>query len=489
MQHFRWVGGLRAGNCRVSRRIHLSLTAIVLAAMLAASIATTAIAAPAKGAPTSTDKHPALITAKASDNVVLPRLKLSKTLSAGSVSYYARKYKVSQSLARQRLVTQQTVPNLEQKLKTSLGSSFAQVWFDNSAGQWVVAVDSASAPITTATTAGPATTASAESTTAALMSSVGLSGAYRVETVPFDEAEMESGIQYLTAQLSRSESAGGYTVGAGDGSIDLKLASDAPTAPAEQAVAGLSQSGNPVPVNVNTSPLASLAASPDVSCTQFPWCDSVVGGIAWESATGWECSAAYNVTSPGDPYPLFLTAGHCDIVTGDYGQWWTCNGTGGCGWYGHQIPYYYYGTYGGDAGLIENDSYPIYPGYVNWGDDAGVSTLNSYETSSAPNGTVVCLNAAITYGCGTVTDYDASVSYSAEPASGLPQVSLTGMIDVDGDCSVPGDSGGTVNLASDETAVGIDSGGDGEYGDCGPNNYVEPISRALSTLGVSLDLG
>lgn len=375
--------------------------------------------------------------------------------------------------ARQRLKTQTMAPNLQEMLKTKLGSSFSELWFDNASGQWVIGTTSA------------ATTESLGN----LMSSVGLAGSYRVQHVSFDHEQLLAAIKQLADELTKTVPGGQFLVGVGDGALNVTLASGQRSDAADAATAQLAADGNPVPVHVTQSSESSLAGSPAVSCTQFPWCSSIVGGVDVFFKTGWECSAGYYVRSPGDPYPLILTAGHCDVVAGNYGEWGTCNGTGGCGWYGHQIPYYYYG--GGDAGLLKDDSYGIYPGYVNWTYSHAISTLKGFETSHVPNGTVVCMQGAHAPGtsCGTVVNNDVwGIEYEAEGP--LPKTTVNEMVEVGRNgCILPGDSGGPADLASVEIAAGINSGFGGKKyeGECRERNWLEPINRALSLLGVEFE--
>lgn len=413
------------------------------------------------------------ITPEATAHLTQSRSQADASLSPGAVSYYTSTYGVSEAEARQRLETQTMVPNLQVMLNKQLGSSFSQLWFDNGSGQWVIGT-------TSATAAEPI---------GSLMSSLGLGNSYRVQHIPFDHEQLLAAVKQLAGELTETIPSGQFTVGVGDGALDLTLASGQSVGVADAASAQLAANGNPVPVQVTQSSESSLTGSPAVSCTQFPWCSAIVGGVDVFFASGWECSAGYYVHSSGDPYPLILTAGHCDVVAGNYGEWGTCNGTGGCGWYGHQIPFYYYG--GGDAGLLEDDSYGIYPGYVNWTYGHGISTLKGYETEHVPNGTVLCMQGAHAPGtsCGTVVNNDVwGIKYAAEGP--LPEVTLNEMIEVGRHaCILPGDSGGPADLASVEIAAGINSGYGGKKyeGECRERNWLEPINRAIAQLGVEFE--
>jgi len=416
------------------------------------------------------------ITAEQAAHTVLTRSEAAASLNPAAVAYYTRTYGVDEAEARQRLENQVMVPNLQGMLKGQLGSSFSQLWFDNAAGQWVL----------------DTTSPTASNAVGSLMSSVASGVSYRIQHVAFNREQLIAAVKQLAEELPATIPSGQFTVGVGEGAVDLTLASGQPSGAADTAITKLAAEGNPVPVRMTRSPESSLSATPAVSCSQFPWCNDIVGGVDVFFKSGYECSAGYYVRSSGDPYPLVLTAGHCDIVAGNYGEWGTCNGTGGCGWYGHQIPFYYYGNGGGDAGLIEDDSYGIYPGYVNWTYYHSVSTLKSYETEPAPDGTVVCMQGAHAPGtsCGTITDNnDWGVEYAADPPL-LPKETLNGMIQVTGACILRGDSGGPADLASVEEAAGLNSAGHYSESECtaeNKSNYLEPINRAIAQLGVSFE--
>lgn len=414
---------------------------------------------------------PTLLTARASDDLVLTRAQAAAAVSSTAVAYYATRYGVSPAEARSRLETQDMVPNLQALLQERLGSGLAQLWFDNSTGQWVVDVDSAAA--------APAALTIAQS--------VGLGEDVRVENVAFTAKEMRTEVAELYGDLRETIASGQFTVGSAVKKVEVMLASGQSTKPVDAAVTKLKHEGKKkVPVSIVRSPESSLAVPVD-ACTQFPWCSEIVGGAGIFFATGWMCSAGFYVRSSGDPYPLILTAGHCAILAGNYGAWGTCNGTGGCGWYGHQIPFYYFGWGGGDAGLLEDDSYGIYPGYVNWTDGHSISTLLAYETGAVPDRVTVCLNGEHAPGtsCGEVyNNNDWGVVLTAEEP--LPPWNIVNqMVEVSGSCSEPGDSGGPVTRALYEEAVGTISAG----GRCGTYDYVEPIWREVEQLGISIETG
>lgn len=368
-------------------------------------------------------------------------------------------------------------------MHSRLGSAFTQVWFDNSTGQWVVA----------------ATNAAPSAAVAEAFGEAGLAGMYQLQRVSYDEQQLRESLSEVRDELAETLPSDSFAVGLGPGEVNVTVASGQSatgvqamlTTTATSATAPSTSSG--VPVNVEQVNKNSLAVSAGtVSCT-FPYCNTIVGGDKWyapdsqKSGKWFECSTGFYVGSSGDPYPLDLTAGHCDILAGNYNGWYTCDpGETNCGSYGHQIPFYYYGGGGGDAGLLEDDSFPIYGGYWNW----SIGTLSTveyyYSGGPAPDGVEVCGN-GIGNGssCGEVTAdrYD-NLKYRADEELGLPEETFNEMIQVTGACLIGGDSGGSITRATKQTAVGTWSGGEYEGTKCGPESYVEPIWREIEQLGI-----
>jgi streptogrisin C len=321
------------------RRLRAGTILGVVGALLAGPAQALAVESSALGSPSATP-----LSAESVEHAIRSRASAEASLNPTAVTYYTQTYGVSEAEARQRLATQTMVPNIEYMLGERLGSALAQVWFDNSTGQWVVA----------ATAAAPATTVGE------FFSAAGLASSYRLERVGFNQEQLLAAFRTLSGELAQEVPPGQETVGVGEGQLDVTLAADQPATVAESAAARLSAQGSAPPVSIERSSRASLVGSPEVSCS-FPWCNTIVGGDKWyfgKIIKGKEyefaCSAGFYVGSSGDPYPLILTAGHCAVILGDYVNWGTCDpGAVDCGPYGHQIPYYYHGNGGGDAGLLE----------------------------------------------------------------------------------------------------------------------------------------
>ncbi len=385
-----------------------------------------------------------------SEEQVPTRTEAEESLDPLAISFYMNKHAVSEGEARYRLATQLMAPDVAASMHGVIGSAFAQAWFNNSNGDWVIA----------------ATSAASASAAREAFERDGLGGLYELKRVDYDEQQLQEVDKDVSSELAAKLPPGGYTVGIRPGEVHVALASGQSTSAAQEAAAAVHaqvSAASPTgaasgpPIDIEQTQQASLAASPTgtviskgaISCTDTAgrWCNAIVGGDQWQGSDslkpgkGFACSTGFLVKSSGDVNPLFLTAGHCDVLAGNYGAMETCDpGETKCGEYGHQIPYYYYGN--GDAGLVEDDQFPIYGGYWNW----SVSTVSTVEFYASGGGgwdkTVVCLNGERDgSSCGEIVEEDGSVSYP-EDALGLPPVSVTAMLVVSGACDEPGDSGG-----------------------------------------------
>ncbi|MEV6398286.1 S1 family peptidase [Streptomyces sp. NPDC051907] len=176
------------------------------------------------------------------------------------------------------------------------------------------------------------------------------------------------------------------------------------------------------------------------------------------------CSAGFNVTNGQSDF--ILTAGHCGPV--------------GTPWFGEQQGSQQIGATtsssfpGSDFSLVQyaEGQTPGNANVVNIGDGKGVQitgaadpfvgqqVFRSGSTTGLRPGRVTAVNATVNYPEGTVT--------------GLTATTV---------CAEPGDSGGP--LFSQGLALGVTSGGNG---DCtsGGVTYFQPVTRALSNLGVAL---
>ncbi|MCM2390267.1 S1 family peptidase [Streptomyces albipurpureus] len=176
-------------------------------------------------------------------------------------------------------------------------------------------------------------------------------------------------------------------------------------------------------------------------------------------ASGWRCSAGFNVRS-GNTY-YFLTAGHCtDGATNWYTNSARTNVIGPTA--GSSFP-------GNDYGLVRYSNAAVpRPGTVGNVDitgaanaTVGMQVTRRGSTTGIHSGTVTGLNATVNYGGGDV---------------------VYGMIRTNV-CAESGDSGGP--LHSGGRAVGLTSGGSGNCS-TGGTTFFQPVTEALSAYGVSL---
>ncbi|MFF1410829.1 S1 family peptidase [Streptomyces sp. NPDC058289] len=176
-------------------------------------------------------------------------------------------------------------------------------------------------------------------------------------------------------------------------------------------------------------------------------------------ASGWRCSAGFNVRS-GSTYYI-LTAGHC---TDGAGTWWTNSAhTTVIGpTVGSSFP-------NNDYGLVRYDNASVaHPGTVGNQDitsavnaTTGMSVTRRGSTTGIHSGSVTGLNATVNYGGGDI---------------------VYGMIRTNV-CAEPGDSGGP--LYSGTRAVGLTSGGSGNCSS-GGTTFFQPVVEALNAYGVSV---
>ncbi|NJQ01345.1 S1 family peptidase [Streptomyces zingiberis] len=175
-------------------------------------------------------------------------------------------------------------------------------------------------------------------------------------------------------------------------------------------------------------------------------------------ASGWRCSAGFNVRSGSTDY--MLTAGHC---TDGAGTWWSNSGrTTVIGpTVGSSFP-------NNDYGLVRYDGSVSRPGTAGGVDitgaanaTVGMSVTRHGSTTGTHSGSVTGLNATVNYGGGDI---------------------VYGMIRTNV-CAEPGDSGGS--LRSGSLAIGLTSGGSGNCSS-GGTTFFQPVVEALNAYGVSI---
>lgn len=222
------------------------------------------------------------------------------------------------------------------------------------------------------------------------------------------------------------------------------------------------------------------------------FCDWLAGGTAVDGlsngAANQHCTAGFFVASPGVLEPYLLTAGHC-INLGTTAWSYRADAATHLA-VGPTLNKMYGPGHGGDAGLIKITNVPTwwaYPGWMNWNPNPPAvpsqSVVSSYAGFNVPVGTIVCKNGqAGGTACGTVTNQLWSGMFAETSWT------VIHMLEITNGCSIGGDSGSPVTMASAEVAVGVLSGGWCESH--GIEKWVaEPVHRALSTTGTLMMSG
>jgi hypothetical protein len=235
-----------------------------------------------------------------------------------AVDEYARRYDVSATEAGNRLALQAKAVGIGNALSHRLGADFAGVWFDNSAGQYVV-------PVVSGKSAGAIAKQFAEY-------GVGETQ-YRTTTVDSTVAELED------AQLKVDESIGNlFAEGRARSGIDTSsnsvVVEVATGGAGAEELAGLRAQAAAVPerVRIVESDLKRFGDEAG-ACTwnsELPSCDPPFhGGVGIynfdEPPTATVCTSAFAATGNSFGNKFVMTAGHC---LADPGPWWarTANG-------------------------------------------------------------------------------------------------------------------------------------------------------------------
>ncbi len=348
---------------------------------------------------------------------------------AEAVESYVKRFDVPSAEAERRIAVQIVSPGVRERLRDSLGNGLTDVWFDNRAGEIVVATTKDVAP----------------ERLDALMGQQQLAGSYRVEIASFEFDEMVAVAERLRIDLSDLFAKGDVIVSWGAGRVEIEQSASIGAADlrtVDEAVAGARERSS---VTITrTTGRDTLATVPALSCS-FPFCDRLLGGVKWEPST----QNGYCTTSvPADlaGYRVLLTAGHCVSA---YGNGLAVGSrTSPTGAY-KPIGNIYLGfnDANGDWGWILPSSPwpsafgsgPIL-GWFNWQPAPATSESTQYArlTSTVPYGYVVCHNGATTgTNCGYATGVSGPFQWSVSQFN----------------CG--GDSGGEVHQPGGG-AVGID---------------------------------
>jgi hypothetical protein len=422
----------------------------------------------------------------ANKDTVLPYGTAKERLDPDAVRYYVNTFDVSEEVASERLAIQTMVPNLTTQLTEALGADFGALWFDNANGQWVI--DARSGGVGSAIR---------------LMSNVGLAGHYRIVTVPWNAYELETLRSDLEVELGHA------SVGIAGDHISVHTR-QTPTSSERETITQSRQAfavaeGITEAPAVETEQLSGniVPNHGSVSCGKYGfddiaaggYCNTLLAGDHWYTAIGtthYNCTLAWWVSiKEREPkeFPSILTAGHCIAPVGTVAEAKACEPEAtSCNEFGLTLTYYR-GEGRGDAGLIDyysglygNPTFPLAAGYWNWW-DSGFSPLEYYRLTPPSRGTAICLQGYRTgSSCGTVKNPDVPVEVEGLTDSNMIEVELTSGTD----CK--GDSGGPWDMASEDTAVGINDAGKDEEDDdeCGKIDWLTPVEEPVDIWGLTV---
>ncbi len=418
----------------------------------------------------------------ASITAVLPYEVAVERLNPAAISAYEAAHDVSAHVATERLAFQTMVPNLSSQLADALGENYGQLWFDNDTGEWVVEARSSGA------------TAARE-----LMDNDGLAAHYRFVSVAWNAAQLESFRTDVEIELGPASSVGiagpkiiAYTPG--------------PPTPGDEATAVSSRQKFAGGEELAEAPEVELVASPGATTAHDGeekvkhkgeeshslecgtpgigkgYCSALVGGDHWTAEDPHEpgylvaCTLSYWVSiKDREPknFPSLLTAGHCIHTAETVKPTSTCEAASyPCNQFGLTLTYFLGEGYG-DAGLIDyysgeygTPTFPILGGYWNWW-DSQLSALEYYRTKPPAKGQLLCGQGyhGGSY-CAEVEAESIPVTYGGVAVSNLIQAKVISGEDCDGD------SGGPWDLASTDTAVGINDAGQVAPGECDTAGYL-----------------
>lgn len=181
-------------------------------------------------------------------------------------------------------------------------------------------------------------------------------------------------------------------------------------------------------------------------------------------STSGRCSAGFNVTNGQSEF--ILTAGHC----GPAGTTWFADNQGNQQ-LGRTVSTNFPGA---DFSLIQYASGKAGDGAAVVAVGGGKGVLITGAADAEVGQRVFRSGSTSGLHDGQVTGLNATVNYPEGTVSGLIQTNV---------CAEPGDSGGP--LFSEGVALGVTSGGSG---DCtaGGTTFFQPVTKAMSTLGVQL---
>lgn len=383
-------------------------------------------------------------------------------LDSQTVALYRKQFDVGLEEAQEDLATQGMGLGVADALRTRWGREVADVWFDNDTGVWVVT----------------ATPNVSRDEVAASFDEYNLSEFFRVETVPYSQAEFASAGDELTATLKSFRD---VQVVSGFGHLTvhtnpwLSESDRASIHEAEQAT----EDRWTVPVEEIESESAARP-TPQVTCA-FPYCDTLLGGDRYGhlfNGTNWICTMAFPASYSG--VTVVLTDGHCA----------TDMGGSGTGVQSRRTPTsadttvgdLYFGEVSntrGDWGYIV----PYSPPPSGFAPGLGRPWNGWWAWSSGGLGTPAYVWSTSIIGSGVFVCKDGSVGGSTcGTTQGLVGVNPGPMILINGMTGCGGDSGSGLRIGGD-TAVGLHWGANVAPGsNCGSPSYATPLKYTYDTL-------
>ncbi|MDA0183452.1 S1 family peptidase [Solirubrobacter phytolaccae] len=423
---------------------------------------------------------------------VTDRAAAAKTLDPVAVKEYSARFSVSESEARRRLTDQSLVLGLPDAIGERTDAKLGDVWYDNEAGRWAVQVAESG-------DRGSVETALADIGLTEGSAEVSVSG-YTVEAL----YEAADAVQAAVAKTYGEEGAradvsmGKVLVTIANGKGPQRASSAERTAETALRAEGAGE----IPVVVTRKDTLAPKTAQTCGLTQYrTWydydrtCNAILGGHDWHNPAGAVCSTGFTGGPPTVYVPYILTAGHCMGVYGPSGWGWSAGNLPYTGFatMGTMEGNYYGSTSYGDGMALHmtNIGFMGYPygRFWNWAAGTSYPVTGYYAwNGSLPNwgnvpaGQWVCKHGHWESSCGTV-------SVSATGMTSVGGVAVSAMVQIDGLCSLPGDSGGSVTLAN-ATAVGVVSGSNWVSVPpafaCGtvPYTLAEPIGRFQAVVGL-----
>jgi hypothetical protein len=372
------------------------------------------------------------------------------------------------------------------QLEEELGQSYASVWFDNEAGEFVV-------PVATAGDGRAATEASKEDVEEQF-SSAALESAFRTEVVRYSIEELEQAQSKAIDALAMYFEAGQVQTALNPktDALVLLIPEELTQLVEEEIDSTLRAAGIAVPVETQERPSTAFEATPSACNEAARQCDlplrggqeifQLLGPNLGEYS-GDACTVGFRANgNEGQKY--ILTAGHCHEGPNGEEIWnWSSSGPGGNHLIGTTSQWHWPGR---DWAKINATG--------TWADQAPWPTLVAYWGTSPELpitgeavpyvGETLCHSGANTgTSCGVITESNRSVHYigPVRPAD----VNSMYVVKGQGLCLGGGDSGGP--FFAQGTALGIRSGGgpDG-CGEPGEEVFFSSVVAANEELGTNI---